>query len=412
MYKILFLKIGNHKKSHSYHIFAPPKHSIYEKKWNLNDELCILNQLEKKGFCNWEAVSEELKTKTKEECKSHYHQTYLKAPIFSRPEPIGEKKKQTLVLGKNGRLVLKQDDNGFSDLGQILPSTPRQRKRKNNRTKFSKPRDSPYSGKRIRGLISFGDCAGYMEKRQGFEIEYDEHAEDITKDMGFTEGNLQIEQLENQILQGTMERAGERERRTKTIVKLGLMYPRSITEKSKKKQFVTRKRKAFDLTMRHFTRCFDNKKQIENVSDSLFDEYKIKSEIIKLLEFRQMGVKSLSEGEKHLKMKKKIFKKERRTKRRANSRRKTLPVKQTPTRTPRKAKNAQTINNPNTFEKNCSLLSEGEVNICNKINLESSQYLKIKKQTILNDKSNVINPLLSKEHLELINNYFEKNNWL
>lgn len=73
----------SHKKDHSYHVINKLNFPLFAENWNADEELLLLEGLEKCGFGNWGDIAEHIATdKTKEDCERHYEEIYLSQKKF------------------------------------------------------------------------------------------------------------------------------------------------------------------------------------------------------------------------------------------------------------------------------------------------------------------------------------------
>lgn len=72
------VEFNNHKKNHDYHIINKLNFPLFYENWNAEEELLLLEGLEKFGFGNWNSIAEAIGTdKTKEDVEQHYEEMYL-----------------------------------------------------------------------------------------------------------------------------------------------------------------------------------------------------------------------------------------------------------------------------------------------------------------------------------------------
>ena len=74
---------AGHKNVHSYHMINKLNFPLLDKDWTAEEELLLVEGLERFGFGNWLDISEHLSSeKTKEEVEQHYEILYLNVPNF------------------------------------------------------------------------------------------------------------------------------------------------------------------------------------------------------------------------------------------------------------------------------------------------------------------------------------------
>ncbi len=80
------VEFGQHKRTHCYRVVKPLDFSIYERDWRADEELLLLEAIETNGMGNWLEISDQVGSKTPDECERHYRKLYLNWP--GRPEPV------------------------------------------------------------------------------------------------------------------------------------------------------------------------------------------------------------------------------------------------------------------------------------------------------------------------------------
>ncbi|KAJ6247871.1 transcriptional adapter 2-alpha [Anaeramoeba flamelloides] len=425
-------EIGKHKSNHNYQLFPAPINSLYSLGWTLEDETKLIESLTKNGFGNWQEVSKTIGKKSKGECEEHYKKTYLGSSSFSYPEPLesfGSEQKES-ASGLKG--------NKTNVSANLTAREIRHQKflKKRQMTQLSYPKFNPYDQNYPRGKSIFADYAGWMPKRKELEFEWDQDAEKVTNTFGFRDNGIDWD-LKYNVLRGVDERIKQREEKKDFVINMGLLYPKSIIEGDMHER-PTRKERQFQSKMRVFARSLKNREQFDQVLDSFFTEFKLKSEINRLLEWRQLGFTSFSEGERYQNQKKEIFTKARRGKRKLKSRSKTLPISSSSSPTNNTSsfsksdkgnsfQNFDTSNtqlnfplSPNSSFNNINnqllidsqeFLSEAEKSLCKQIGMQNFQYIFIKNHYLCGVPLQKIPNLLNTQ-IESLQSFFSKNEWL
>ncbi|KAJ3448285.1 transcriptional adapter 2-alpha [Anaeramoeba flamelloides] len=307
------IKMKDHKPNHSYQVFASNYSPVYQKKWNLNDEIKLLEGLNEEGFGNWKEVSKHFRRKTKEECKEHYERVYLEnktSPFPSETKILSKFKKHSTK--RNKKYAKKQHK-------QKRREKKNQKPKSDDEASLTMPQSLNREGKK-----NFTQVTGYNPLRKDFEIEYDNECETITSSIGFSDQQIPWN-LKYKVLQGYNERIEERQRRNNFVINMGFLDSQNPIKKkkrmnqkvksknkektknknknknkNKKKKKKKKKKKEkskepeiekteqplkdFKKQMKAFSRCFDNKKEFIKVRDSLTEEFKLKYEICKILQ--------------------------------------------------------------------------------------------------------------------------------
>jgi transcriptional adapter 2-alpha len=72
-----------HKRNHKYHVINKLNFPLFVDEWTAEEELYMLEGLEKFGFGNWADISEHVGTdKTKEDLERHYEDVYMSSKKF------------------------------------------------------------------------------------------------------------------------------------------------------------------------------------------------------------------------------------------------------------------------------------------------------------------------------------------
>lgn len=71
-------QVFQHKNDHAYRVVDRVSIPIFEQDWGADEELVLLEAIEKHGFGNWADVAKNLRSKGQHKCEEHYHSVYLK----------------------------------------------------------------------------------------------------------------------------------------------------------------------------------------------------------------------------------------------------------------------------------------------------------------------------------------------
>ncbi|XP_058488946.1 transcriptional adapter 2-alpha [Solea solea] len=242
-----------HQSDHKYEIMTSD-FPVLEPGWTAQEEMALLEAVMDCGFGNWQDVAYQMRTKTKEECESHYMKNFINNPLFS-----------STLLG-----LRKTKDSRFAE--GAIPF---------------KPTDDP--PRPTFDSVLSRDMAGYMPARADFMEEFDNYAEWDLKDIDFVDDDSDVlRALKLAVVDIYHSRLKERQRRKKIIRDHGLInlrkfqmlercYPKEVQE-------------LYDV-MRRFARVvgpIEHDKFIE--SHAL--EFELRREIHRLQEYRKAGIKS------------------------------------------------------------------------------------------------------------------------
>uniref|UniRef100_A0A3Q1JQI6 Transcriptional adapter 2-alpha n=1 Tax=Anabas testudineus TaxID=64144 RepID=A0A3Q1JQI6_ANATE len=145
-----------HQSDHKYEIMTSD-FPVLEPGWTAQEEMALLEAVMDCGFGNWQDVAYQMRTKTKEECESHYMKNFINNPLFS----------STLLS------LRKTKDSRFAE--GAIPF---------------KPSDDP--PRPTFDSVLSRDMAGYMPARADFMEEFDNYAEWDLKDIDFVDDDSDI----------------------------------------------------------------------------------------------------------------------------------------------------------------------------------------------------------------------------
>uniref|UniRef100_A0A665TCP3 Transcriptional adapter n=1 Tax=Echeneis naucrates TaxID=173247 RepID=A0A665TCP3_ECHNA len=145
-----------HQSDHKYEIMTSD-FPVLEPGWTAQEEMALLEAVMDCGFGNWLDVAYQMRTKTKEECESHYMKNFINNPLFS----------STLLS------LRKTKDSRFAE--GAIPF---------------KPTDDP--PRPTFDSVLSRDMAGYMPARADFMEEFDNYAEWDLKDIDFVDDDSDI----------------------------------------------------------------------------------------------------------------------------------------------------------------------------------------------------------------------------
>ena len=157
---------GTHLHTHPYIIIEPMPQQIFRDGWNAQEELLLLHAIQVCGLGNWHEVENIVRTKNCVECETHYVETYLKCDTAPYPEYKG-------ILPP-----------------VVLPPPP---------TYDTSPRDSRPSISHEKNLAERGkkdrttpaEYAGWMPRRDEFEVEFQNEAEQLVANITFNDDEQQ-----------------------------------------------------------------------------------------------------------------------------------------------------------------------------------------------------------------------------
>ncbi|XP_077579271.1 transcriptional adapter 2-alpha isoform X1 [Stigmatopora nigra] len=242
-----------HQSDHKYEIMTSD-FPVLEASWSAQEEMALLEAVMDCGFGNWQDVAYQMRSKSKEECESHYMKNFINNPLFS-----------STLLG-----LRKTKDARFAD--GAIP--------------FKASDDPPRPT--FDSMLS-RDMAGYMPARADFMEEFDNYAEWDLKDIDFVDDDSDVlRALKLAVVDIYHSRLKERQRRKKIIRDHGLInmrkfqmlehcYPKEVQE-------------LYEL-MRRFARVTGPLEHDKFIESHVL-EFELRREIRRLQEYRGAGLKS------------------------------------------------------------------------------------------------------------------------
>ncbi|KAI9075981.1 hypothetical protein K1719_042053 [Acacia pycnantha] len=327
-------EVTPHKSNHPYRVMDNLSFPLLCPDWNADEEMLLLDGIAMYGFGNWTEVAGCVGIKSKSECIDHYNAFYMNSPCFPLPDlsrVMGKSREELLAMAKefgdvkkelssNAKLTLKEEPHfsaginseeskmeepadqtlsgltSGANMGTIPTKAYSSSFKKasnansiNNRLKMEvetqaersigekKPKLSGEDGPSVMEL------SGYNFKREEFEIEYDNDAEQVLADMEFKDTDTESERLlKLQVLQIYSKRLDERKRRKDFILERNLLYADPF-EKS-----LTPEEKQICQHYRVFMR-FHSEEEHKEFIKSIIEEHRIVKRIKDLQEARAAG---------------------------------------------------------------------------------------------------------------------------
>ncbi|PON90270.1 Transcriptional adaptor [Trema orientale] len=345
-------EVTPHKSNHPYRVMDNLSFPLICPDWNADDEILLLEGIEMYGLGNWLDIAEHVGTKSKEQCINHYSNVYMNSPFFPLPDMthvVGKNRKELLAMAKGhseekkglpmiAELNLKEespfspsrikieDSHKVGSSSRLLSSLntdsgPRSgginvvATAPNKKPNVTQVKDGPgivkvedpqadrnFIGKKpISGNegSSLVELSGYNPKRQEFDPEYDNDAEQLLADMEFKEADTEEERdLKLRVLRIYTKRLDERKRRKDFILDRNLLYPNHFEKDlSPEERAICRH---YDVFMR-----FHSKEEHEELLQTVISEHRTLKRIQELKEARGAGCRTSVEAERFLEQKRK-----------------------------------------------------------------------------------------------------------
>ncbi|GER48270.1 transcriptional adapter ADA2 [Striga asiatica] len=354
-------EVRPHKSNHPYRVMDNLAFPLICPDWNADEEMLLLEGLEMYGLGNWNEVAEHVGTKNKSQCIDHYDKIYMNSQCFPLPDMshvMGKNREELLAMAKEHSETKKGATTSGEVGGNEDPAVPTEIKMEDQRnegqaglssssissevdtvggsssSKISseavkrtsskapstdgpdvvkveasamwpefhtdrsigekKPRTSGDEG------VSVKELSGYNSKRQEFEVEYDNDAEQLLADMEFKDSDTDAErELKIQVLHIYSKRLDERKRRKDFILERNLLYHDPFDKE------LTLEEKELCRRYRVFMR-FHSREEHSELLRSIVEEQRLLKRIQYLQEARAAGCRTSSEAERFIDQKMKM----------------------------------------------------------------------------------------------------------
>ncbi|CAN7132211.1 unnamed protein product [Brassica rapa subsp. narinosa] len=292
-------EITPHKCDHAYRVMGNLTFPLICPDWSADDEMLLLEGLEIYGMGNWAEVAEHVGTKSKEQCLEHYRNIYLNSPFFPLPDMshvAGKNKKELQAMAK-GRIEEKKAEQNMKEEYPFCPP-----KVKVEDTQKESHTDRSFGGKKpvvAPGNNSLVELSNYNHKREEFDPEYDNDAEQLLAEMEFKDNDTPEEKdLKLRVLRIYSKRLDERKRRKDFILDRNLLYPNPFEKELSQEEKMQCRR--LDVFMR-----FHSKEEHAELLRSVVSEYRMVKRLKDLKEAQMAGCRSTAEAERYLARKRK-----------------------------------------------------------------------------------------------------------
>ncbi|GAB4859338.1 Transcriptional adapter ada2 [Ancistrocladus abbreviatus] len=333
-------EVTPHKSNHPYRVMDNLSFPLICPDWNADEEILLLEGIEMYGLSNWTEVAEHVGTKSKSDCIDHYTSIYMNSPCFPLPDlshVVGKNREELLAMAKElGDIkkgpvhedIIPKEESPFSTIvkvEELRREAPIVRsssslneggpglvsgaiKKASSEAQHPggddvKVEDRSIGEKKPRITSDEGpsvtDFNGYNAKRQEFEVEYDNDAEQLLADMEFKDTDTEGErELKLRVLRIYSRRLDERKRRKDFILDRNLLYPDPLLKiLSPEEREICRRYRVF---MR-----FHSQEEHEELLRSVVEEHRILQRIQELQDARAAGCHTSAEADRYIGQKRK-----------------------------------------------------------------------------------------------------------
>lgn len=204
------LEANQHKNNHRYSVISKINVPLYVQNWTIQEELLLIEALEKFGYGNWEEITRYIGGKHEAEVEEHFIQFYLNRNIENGGtccnKQAGAQINNNNPIGTNS-----------SHSTPFMKLSERIREKLEPSFKIAKDKSDKY-GISLSDKTGYGQVIGFMPLRQEFEVEYNNDAELYIADMEFSPDDSEME--------------------TKTKLCILEIYYSRLQEREEKKRFV------------------------------------------------------------------------------------------------------------------------------------------------------------------------------
>ncbi|XP_049848372.1 uncharacterized protein LOC126314440 [Schistocerca gregaria] len=271
------IKSKSHYNNHCFRLIDNMQFPLFDRSWSVDEEQLMLEGLDQDGWANWEDVSGNIMTKTKNEIRAHYTEYYLNSPKW--PLPDFDKK-----------LVTRDDVKRINFNPALLDTiSPRERgiHRKSTKVVYNKPQPSK---------PVHHDLANYMPLRGEFEVEWNNDAEHIIKDIMFEPDEPPNEtEIKLKLLEIYCIRLNERDEKRQFVLERNLHDIKKMKELEKKR---SKEEREIRMQTRKFNSIM-SENEYERFVENLVAEANLKQKIKEFNEYRLMGMRSMADIYKH-----------------------------------------------------------------------------------------------------------------
>lgn len=295
-----------HKNTHAYRVVDCLDKPLFTKDWSINEELMLLEGIEKFGAGNWKFIAEYLGTgKSIKALEEHYWEVYMGRHGHCLPRvacvggaqagrevPLSDLStnadsfSQIPVVGGYDRLaqkpwVYKEGEAVERDFGiKAAPTTA-----KAKQTLETEIRD------RISALPG-ADLAGFIPLREDFDIEHENDAELLLADMEFSPDDHPSErELKLQIIDIYDKKLQERTERKRYAIDRGLVDFKKQQHNDRRR---TKEERDLVARLRMFA-PFHTQEAHEALVDGLVKARRLRQHILFFQQCRKMGIRTLEQ---------------------------------------------------------------------------------------------------------------------
>ncbi|KAI9054642.1 hypothetical protein LZ554_001794 [Drepanopeziza brunnea f. sp. 'monogermtubi'] len=280
---------NNHQPAtHPFNVIEQNSVPIYDREWGADEELLLLEGCEIYGLGSWADVADHIGGyRNKDEVREHYTKIYLESPNF--PLPARADLKDTQL----------QNELPREEFQAMKKRRIEDRKEAQSNAPPATPKKKPTAS-----VPACHEVQGYMPGRLEFETEYANEAEEAVQLMQFDPGdgiNPKTGELDPEMdLKLTVmdiynTRLTQRSERKKAIFEHNLLEYRKNAAAEKKR---TKEERDLLNKAKPFARLMTGE-NFQDFCNGLIEEHNLRQAVLQLQDWRAMKIGSLREGEKY-----------------------------------------------------------------------------------------------------------------
>ena len=295
---------------------------LYEDHWTAEEELLLIEGLEKFGFGNWVDIAEHLATdKTPEDVMNHYEKIYMGGKNFLPPTEMLTKRdnKHHLIIKQSASKAGRFNEDGDTKRKKYTKQYVEKKDTSANTATGNNNASQQPVGSLMQpkdSNVNTSEIVGFMPLRGDFDYEYDNEAELFLAEMEFNgkgRGSyiLTIEKIDD-----------DKPEEIATKMKILEIYNIRLDERIKRKNFVierdmldlkkqnlldrirTKEEKEIYNLLKVFAR-FNTPEEHEKLVQGIYKERMLKKKIEELRFYKKIGLKTFEEVDLYIQEKKK-----------------------------------------------------------------------------------------------------------
>eukprot|EP00158_Paraphelidium_tribonemae_P002745 Partr_v1_DN25633_c0_g1_i1_m4793 putative Transcriptional len=261
------VEVNGHLNSHSYRLLDKYAFPLLDVEWGADEEWLLIEAIDMYGLGNWQDIADHVGTKTLSECESHYLRYYINSKKYPLPDLDVQLDPKEIRKARVKRQATPVKSH------TILP---------------------PYKSKVQPSCPANHEIQGYMAGRLEFDVEHENEAEMMVKDMIFapdeTSTDIDLKLAVLDIYNSKLDRRMQRKK---------FIFDRNYIE-FRRTQISDRKRSREEKEVIGRTKMYSRVMTNEDYSsfvEGLVLEKSLRDKISLLQEYRRNGIKTFKDGE-------------------------------------------------------------------------------------------------------------------